>query len=82
MTGTTVRVSESLHAILRGLADEEGESMQGILAKAVEEYRRAHFWEGVNAAARDLKQDAAAWQAELDERRAWEATLSDGIDPA
>lgn len=82
MSGTTVRVNESTHTTLQGLALEEGETLQATLEKAVEEYRRTHFWKGVHAAAFDLRQNPAAWSDELAERTAWEPTLSDGIDPA
>ena len=82
MTATTIRISDSAHVVLRSLAAEEGGTMQSVLEKAVEEYRRTHFWDNVQAAALALRQDSVGWQEELAERRAWEATLADGIDPA
>jgi hypothetical protein len=77
---SNVRISESTHAALRSLAAEGGETMQAVLDKAVEAYRRHRFWDQVEAAAGDLRQDAAAWQEELAERRAWDATLADGLE--
>lgn len=77
---STVRINESTHATLRSLAAEAGETMQAVLDKAVEEYQRRLFWDQVEAAAGDLRRDAAAWKEELAERRAWEATLSDGLE--
>ena len=69
---SNVRISESTHTALRSLAAEGGETMQAVLDKAVEEYRRRLFWECVEATAGDLRKDAAAWTEELGERRAWE----------
>jgi hypothetical protein len=77
---SNVRISESTHAALRSLADEGGETMQSVLEKAVEEYRCRRFWDQVEAAAGDLRRDASAWQEELAERRAWDATLADGLE--
>ncbi|HTU21038.1 MAG TPA: hypothetical protein VMG10_23500 [Gemmataceae bacterium] len=77
---SNVRISESTHATLRSLADEEGDTLQVVLDRAVEEYRRRLFWERVEAAAGDLRKDSTAWQEELTERRAWDATLADGMD--
>ena len=77
---SNVRISEPTHAILRTLAAEGGESMQAVIDKAVEEYRRRRFWDQVDLAAGELRKDAVAWDAELAERRTWDATLSDGLE--
>lgn len=77
---SNVRISESTHATLRSLAAEGGESMQSVLDKAVEEYRRRLFWERVEVAAGELRKDSAAWKEELTERHAWEVTLADDLD--
>ncbi len=55
--------------------------MRAVLDQAVEQYRRRRFWEDVEAAALELRKDPAAWNEELSERRAWEATLADNMDP-
>ena len=77
---TNVRISDDTHDTLRCLAALEGQTMQSVLDKAVEEYRRRRFWDDVDAASSGLRQDHAAWQEELAESRAWEATLADGLD--
>lgn len=77
---SNVRISESTHSALRSLAAEHGESMQVVLDKAVEEYRRRCFWDQVDEAAGQLRKDAAAWNEELAERHAWDATLADGME--
>ena len=44
---TTVRISEQTHHRLRELAAQSGESMQAVLDKALEQYRRQKFFGGV-----------------------------------
>jgi len=77
---SNVRISEETHAAIRSLADLDGQPMQTILDKAVDLYRRNRFWEEVEVAASDLRQDQAAWDEERAERQAWEATLADGLE--
>ncbi len=45
-----VRISDKTRQVLRDMAQSEEESMQSVLEKAVEEYRRRHFLEQVNRA--------------------------------
>jgi len=77
---SNVRISEETHSTLRVLANLEGKTMQVILDKAIESYRRSRFWDEVETAAGGLRGDPAAWNEEMAERRAWEATLADGLD--
>ena len=80
MTSTTVRVSEPTHRTLRELSEQLGESMQGILDRAIEDYRRKRVLEQANAGYAALRADPEAWKEELAERADWQATLSDGLD--
>ena len=80
MTSTTVRVSEPTHRTLRELSEQLGESMQGILDQAIEDYRRKRVLQQANAGYAALRADHEAWKEELAERRDWEATLPDGLD--
>ena len=82
MGSTTVRIREETREALRQLANEVGEPMQEVLAKAVEVYRRQHILERANAAYAALRADPEAWQSEQQERREWEATLADGLEDA
>jgi hypothetical protein len=82
MSSTTVRVSERTHATLSDLAARSGLSMQEVLTKAVEAYRRQQFLEEANAAFAALRADPAAWAEEQAERAAWDATLADGLEEA
>lgn len=74
-----VRISEQTHQTLRDLARTDHDSMQSVLDKAVEEYRRRRFLEDVNAAYAALREDPEAWKEVEEERSAWDATLGDGL---
>lgn len=76
----TVRISPHSHELLRQLAKEEQQSMQAVLDRAIERYRRERFLRAANSDFETLKQDPKAWKEELRERALWEQTLSDGID--
>ena len=80
MASTTVRVSEPTHRTLRELSEQLGESMQGILDQAIEDYRRKRLLERANFGYAALRSDPEAWNEELTERTDWEATLSDGLE--
>jgi hypothetical protein len=74
-----VRISPGAHKLLRQLAEEEQQSMQVILDKALERYRRENFLHRANADFEALRRDAKAWKEELRERELWERTLTDGL---
>lgn len=78
MASETVRIKAETHAKLRNLADASGQSMPEVLDQAVESLRRQRLLEAANEAYARLKQDPKQWQAELEERALWEATLADG----
>lgn len=81
MSSAIVRISKASHQILQELAARQGESMQAVLNKAIEEYRRQRFFEEANAAYAALRKDSKAWKKEEEERALWDATLQDGLDP-
>jgi len=54
--------------------------MQAVLEDAVEAYRRECFLTEANEAYAALRRDPTRWKAELDERAAWDAALSDGLE--
>ena len=78
MPSLTVRIDEVSHHTLRELSERRGESMQEILARAIEEYRRRHFLESANSAFEALRKRPKAWKQEQEERKAWDRTLRDG----
>lgn len=76
----TTRVSEPTREILRTLSEISGESIQAILDKAVELYRRQHFLEEANRAYEGLRRNPKLWKAEQAERSVWNSTLADGLE--
>ena len=62
------------------MAQQEHTSIQTVVQKAVSEYRRRRILEQGNDAYAILRADPSAWAEELEERRAWEATLGDGLN--
>jgi len=78
---TTVRISRRAHDLVQELAATEGASLQEILTRALEAYRRQRFLEAVNEGYRALREEPGAWQAVREERSAWDATLPDGLGP-
>ena len=80
MATTTMRVSEQSIKTLRMLSVDEKTTMQAVLDKAIEVYRRKRFFEQANAAYAALRADPVAWAEEMAEREEWDCTLMDGID--
>jgi hypothetical protein len=74
-----VRISHRAHQLLRQIAKEEQRSMQSVLERALELYRREMFLRAANADFAALKQDAKSWKQELRDREVWEQTLADGL---
>jgi predicted transcriptional regulator len=75
-----VRISPHAHELLRQLAEEEQASMQAILDKAIERYRRESFLRAANSEFEALQGDPRAWKHEAQERQAWEQTLPDALE--
>ena len=80
MASLTVRISSQAHRSLKELSELTGQPMPAVLDKAIEEYRRRQFLEGLSADFAALRKDPKAWQQELDERAEWDATLGDGLE--
>jgi hypothetical protein len=81
MSAPTVSISETSHRILQELAEQTGQTMTEVLDKALDAYRRKVFFEQLQADYAALRADPEAWAEELAERKLWEATLMDGLDP-
>jgi len=76
-----VRVSESTHETLRFLSSSEGKSMQDIIDKAVEDYRRKIFLEGLSDDYRNFQTNKDSWKEHEEEMALWDNASMDGIDP-
>lgn len=77
MGSTTVRISKRTWKSLRQTAEQTGMTMQEILDKSVEEYRRKQLLEETNRAFMALKQNTKQWKEELEERDIWDRALAD-----
>lgn len=75
-----VRISVRAHRMLRQLAKQADESMQAVLDKAIESYRREQFLRAANREYAALRRNAKGWKEALRERELWEQTLADGLD--
>jgi hypothetical protein len=81
MSTPTVPISAAAHQILRDLAEQTGQTIVEVLDKALDAYRQKVFFEQLNAGYAAMRADPQAWAEELEERRLWDATLMDGLDP-
>jgi predicted DNA-binding protein len=80
MPSATVRISEQARKTLRELSSVTGQPMQTVLDEAIESYRRQRFLEEANAAFKALRENQDGYRAELEERQAWEDTLTDDLE--
>ena len=78
MPSTTIRISESSRKMLYDLARQDNKPMQAIVEQAIESYRRQRFLEGLSEDFASLRNNPENWQAEVEERKEWDATLEDG----
>ena len=76
----STRISQPTREALRKLAEQSGESMQALVEKAVETYRRQRFLEESNRAFEALRANPETWKTERAEREAWDMTLADGLE--
>jgi len=76
----TVRVTDATHQALQELAAQSGEPMTVVLARAVDRYRREQLLRDANDAWAAIKADPAAARDMNEEDAAWEATLQDGLE--
>ena len=79
MTTTTVRIPRETHSTLRELARQTGQPMRDVLAKAVEAYRRRRMLDDANEVYAAMRSQPDLWDAEQEERAAWDATLADDL---
>jgi len=61
------------------MAEDEQQTMQSVLDRALERYRREKFLRAANADFEALRSDPEEWKKELRERDLWEQTLADGL---
>lgn len=79
MPSATIRISNSSREVLKQLAARQGETMQAVLERSIELYRRHRLLQETNQAYAALRQDRKRWAALEAERRQWDPTLQDGL---
>lgn len=77
---TLVRLNKEAYNVLHQLAATEELSMQEILSRALETYRREQFFERSRAALARLQADPAAWQSYQQESAELEGAVGDGLE--
>lgn len=80
MATLTVQIADNTQRSLEALSEQTGKSVPEILDRAIEDYRRKLFFEGVDRDFAALKANPQAWAEELEERRLFENTSMDGLD--
>jgi predicted transcriptional regulator len=82
MSTATIPVSDTTLRLLREMAEWANVSVEAALEKAIQEQHERQFWTAVNAGYAALWADPQAWAEEEAERKLWDATVMDGLDPA
>jgi hypothetical protein len=82
MAETSVPISETTLARLQEMARWWGTTINDVLDQAVQDHFNRKFWDAVNAGYAALRADSAAWSEVEAERKLWDNTLMDGLDPS
>jgi hypothetical protein len=76
----TVRVTARTRDQLRRLSATTGRSAPDLLEEAVDLIEQERMLEAANEAFAALRADPAAWEEEMEERRAWHGVDADRVD--
>jgi len=76
----SIRIDENVGKFLHEISQQEKISIQVVVEKAIENYRRQYVLAKTNRAYAKLRTNPKAWEEEINERRSWESTLSDGLE--
>ena len=76
----TVRINPQTHDKLRQISEVANETMTVMLDKAIDAYHRQLFLKQANESFARLRKNPKAWKQEMAERKAWDATLADGLE--
>ena len=77
MSTTTIRVPTETRDTLSEMARQSGLSMQSVIERAVELYKRQQMLAAINDAYAAVRNDQVAWSALEAERSEWDVTLVD-----
>jgi predicted transcriptional regulator len=81
MTTVSIPIGEDARRLLRELAERTGRPETDLIDEALTEYHRRVFLHQLNAGYGELRADGPAWAEHEAERREWDVTLMDGLDP-
>jgi hypothetical protein len=81
MAETSIPVSDTALSRLQEMASWAGVTVQEALEQAIKDQYDRNFWDAVNAGYAALRADPAAWAEVEAERKLWDHTLMDGLDP-
>ena len=81
MAETSIPITESTLVRLQEWLCWAGVSLHEALDQAVKDQHDRKFWDAVNAGYAVLRADPEAWAEVEAERKLWDATLMDGLDP-
>jgi len=81
MSERTIPISDASHQLLNKLAEETGQTTLEVINNALDAYRRELFFRQMDAGYAELRADSKAWAEHQAERKLWDATLLDGLDP-
>jgi hypothetical protein len=82
MNESTIPISAVTLARLQELARWAGISLDEALDRAIKDQYDAKFWAAVNDGYAALRADPAVWAEIETERKLWDNTLTDGLDPS
>lgn len=76
----TMRIQDADHQLVQALAERTGKQQQEIIHEALDRYQAESLLDEINAGFARLRSNTSGWAAEMEERKLWENTLSDGLD--
>lgn len=80
MGTAVVRVPDSTKSAIKEIAQKTGTTQANVVSEAVSELRRKMILEAGNEAYARLRADAKASKEFDEEIKAWDATLTDGLE--
>ncbi len=80
MASSTIRVDDKTLKTIRRISKEAGISMQEILDKAIEDYRRKQILMEANEAYTVLRENPQKWKEEIEERQDWDTAIADDLE--
>ncbi len=75
-----VRIDAADKAVLDQLSAKTGESTPKLLHRAVSQLKKEIFFERMNSAYADMKNDRKAWKVEEEDRALFDQMIADGLE--